>query len=110
MALVLAPVSLDEHRFVKESGQPEMRPQADVEGVRSALVISSGLESRAEPPTLKQREVLAPVTPDVQPLLLGRSREGEVGDNFRRMRPGSDYSFGMLFILDSDGLWRLRWF
>jgi hypothetical protein len=110
MTLVLAPASLDSHGSVKESGQSERRREADVEGARSALVVNPGLESRTDPPTLKQRELLPPVTPGVQTFLLGRSREGEVGDHFRRMRPGSEYSFGMLFILNSDGLWRLRWF
>ena len=76
----------------------------------SVLVTNGGPEYRAEPTSLKLRGFLAPVPAGTGLLRPGQSRDGEVEQNPRGMRLGTEYSFGLRFILDTDGFWRVWWF
>jgi len=110
IALVLAPGVLDEHGSGKEPVLTEKRREARVERARSVLVTNGGPEYRAEPTSLKLRGFLAPVPAGTGLLRPGQSRDGEVEQNPRGMRLGTEYSFGLRFILDTDGFWRVWWF
>jgi hypothetical protein len=110
IALVLAPGVLDEHRSGKEPVLTEKLREAGVERARSVLVMNAGPEYRAEPTTLQQRGSSAPALAGIGSLRPGQSRDGEVEQNPRGMRRGTEYSFGVLFIFDTNGFWRVRWY
>jgi hypothetical protein len=110
IALVLASEVPDEHRSGKEPVLAEKLREAGVERTRSVLVMNAGPEYRVEPPTLTQRGSSTPVLAGIGPLRPGQSLDGEVEQNPRGMRPGTVYSFGLRFILDTHGFWRVRWY
>jgi len=110
IALVLASEAPDEHHSGKEPVLAEKLREARVERARSVLVMNAGPEYRAEPTTLTQRGSLAPILAGIGSLRPGQSRDGEVEQNPRGMRAGTVYSFGLRFILDTDGFWRVWWF
>jgi hypothetical protein len=69
-----------------------------------------GSESGAESPTLRTRRSPATVPAGLGALSPGQDGDGEVERNPRGMRLRAEYSFGILFIFDSGGFWRLQWY
>lgn len=110
MTLVLVPASLDERRSAKEPGLPERRLQVDVERTRSVLVMNPGPEALAESTTPNTRGSSATVPAGIGSLAPRQGRDGEVEQNPRGMPLGTEYSVGVLFIFDTGGFWRVRWY
>jgi hypothetical protein len=108
--IATAPGVPDEPHSGKEPGLTEKPRQTDVGRARSVIVMHTGLEYLVEPTPLKPREVSAPAPTAIGSPHPGPSRDGEVEQNPRGMRLGTEYSFGLRFILDTDGFWRIRWF
>lgn len=110
IALVLAPGISDADRSGKEPVLTEKLGEAGVARARSVIVMNARPDHQAEPTTLKQRGSSAPFLAGIGSLRSGPSRDGEVEQNPRGMRLGTEYSFGLRFILDTDGFWRVWWF
>jgi hypothetical protein len=110
MALVLAPGSPDGGPTAKEAGSPEKRFHLNFERTRSVRVIHRGPEYRAESTPLNTPGPSAPGLAGIGPLSPRQSRDGEVEQNPRGMPLGPEYSFGVLFIFDTGGFWRVRWY
>ena len=110
MTLTLVPVGLDGRRSAKEPGLSAKRLQVDVERMRSLLVMNPGLEFRAESTSLNTRGSSVPVPAGIGSLFPRQGRDGEVEQNPRGMPLRTEYSFGVLFIFDTGGFWRVRWY
>jgi len=110
MTLTFVPVGLDGRRFAKEPDLSAKRLQLDIERMRRVLVMNPGPESRAESATPNTYESSATVPAGIRLLSPRQGRDGEVEQNPRGMPLRTEYSFGVLFIFDTGGVWRVRWY
>jgi len=110
LRLVLAPAVLDRRGSAGEPAVPAPRLRADVEGARRVPAVHPRPEDRVEPiaPNGPGSSVRDPG--DIASLSLRTRYEGDVEQNPRGMPLGAAYSFGLLFIFDTDGLRQVRWY
>ena len=110
LRLVLAPAVLDGRGSAGEPAMPARRLRVDVEGARRVPATDPRPEDRVESiaPNGPGSSVRDPG--DIAWLSLRTRYEGDVEHNPRGMPLGATYSFGLLFIFDTDGLRQVRWY
>ena len=74
------------------------------------LLVPSGGGLRAESALVTDRGFLTQIAADMASLRLAGNRPGTAGPSLHAMRPGSEYSFVVVFVFGADGLWRVWWF
>ncbi len=67
-------------------------------------------EYRAESIGQHERGPSVPTLAGIGALVSRPSRDGEIERNPRGMPLGSEHTFGVLFIFDAGGYWRIRWY
>jgi hypothetical protein len=84
--------------------------QADVEGAVALFAQASQSAYRSQLAALHGVGALGQIAADLGPITLVRFREGAAEYDLRAVRDGVEYSFHVLFVLDTDGRWRLAAF
>lgn len=110
MNLVSAPSLLDGRGSLEESGSPETGHRMAAEAAQHPLVIHPRPEDRVEAITPNDPDASRRTLAGAGSLFPRMRGEGEVEQNPRGMPLGATYSFGLLFIFDTDGFRQVRWY
>jgi hypothetical protein len=105
---VFAPAELDALLRAKWTAVGSALAQDDVGGAAGLFTESVREAYRAQFLDLAGVGALSQLALDLGPLNLVRVQDGAVEYEIRAVRDGVVYSFAVIFVIDRDGIWRLR--
>ncbi len=110
MGLALSAAHLDGRGLPAEPDVAETGHRAAVEAMRRALAIRPRPEDRVEAFKPGEAGPQRRIPAGADALSLRTRGEEDIEQNPRGMPLGSTYSFGLLFIFDTDGFRQIRWY
>jgi hypothetical protein len=99
--------ALDTLLQTKWTGLRDALRRGDVDAAVSLFALSSRDAYRDQLTALAGVGALAQAGMDLGPIRLAQARQNAVAYDLRAVRNGVEYSFHVLFVVDTDGVWRL---
>jgi hypothetical protein len=101
---------LDARLQAKWAGMKDALLRADVEGAVSIFAENSRADFREQLLALDSAGGLNQLANDLRSINLIEVRDGAVEYDLPSIRDGIEYSFNVLFVEDTDGIWKLAGF